>query len=93
MHKPSILEHNSVKIAEFMKAQPVKVSTEWVKDLPSLHYKYNLLAHLYNGDQALEAYLCEKSEELVFNYKNKHAKVDLHYFLKFYQTLSEKSFA
>lgn len=82
--KPQILQDDSAKIATFFNSQQDSISIEWIKEAPSNHLKYNLLAHLQAKNGLYEAFLAEKSEELVLNYKNKNSDIDLQYFLKFY---------
>ncbi len=50
--------------------------------MPSHYFKHYLLSQV--TDPAAQAYLIDKSEDLVFNYKNKRAEADLHYLIKFY---------
>lgn len=57
--------------------------------MASPHFKQFLLSHLPDNTK----YLIGKSEDLVFNYKNKAAEKDLHYMLHFYSTLDEQVFA
>lgn len=77
-----MLAADAAALAAFIKAQNQDLSLEAIKGMQSKYFKHYLLSHV--KDPTAQAYLIEKSEDLVFNYKNKRADADLHYLLKFY---------